>query len=93
MVYLVTWDFNKEDPLRYQQKRAALMERFKNTECIKDPGLDSVVFVDSALSAEETYEFFNKGIFDVNDRLVVTRMTDWHALLVTDVSNWITARM
>lgn len=92
MVYLVTWDLNKENSFIYQQKRNVLIDRFRRTQQMYDPGLDSVRFVDSALSAGETYRFLANGILDENDRMVVAQVTEAHCHLEPAVVAWISSR-
>jgi hypothetical protein len=49
-VYLVTWDLNKEKP-NYAQARQNLITHLERYQNIRDPGLDSVWFLSTELSA------------------------------------------
>jgi hypothetical protein len=92
-VYVVTWDLNKEKP-NYAEARKefiAHLERYDNT---KDPGLDSVRFVSTNLSASELSEDLRKKL-DNNDRIIVTKLVsgNYAGWLNKSVWDWINARL
>lgn len=93
MVYLVTWEFNKKR-LTYPAKRARLNAAFKNLTWIKDPGLDSVVFVSYLGNSTQLYNYLIP-CFDRFDRLVVSKITATQAttLLLAKAQAWINARL
>lgn len=92
-VYLVTWDLNKQRT-NYNQARQNLIELLSRYEHIKDPGLDSVWFISSALSANELDANIRTRM-DTNDRLIVTRLDSGNhqGWLSTDTWKWINARL
>jgi hypothetical protein len=92
-VYVVTWDLNKEKP-NYAEARKqfiAHLERYDNT---KDPGLDSVRFVSTNLSASELSEDLRKKL-DNNDQIIVTKLVsgNYAGWLNKSVWDWINARL
>ncbi len=93
MVYIVTWDFNKEKP-NYNTKRAKFLLALKSHIVAKDPGLDSVLFISYSGSSTQLYNSLVK-CFDANDRLVVAKLTARQAtaLLTARTLNWINARL
>lgn len=92
-VYLVTWDLNKQKA-NYSQARQNLIELLSRYEHIKDPGLDSVWFISSALSANELDENIRTRM-DANDCLIVTKLVSGQhqGWLSEDTWTWITSRL
>lgn len=72
MVYLVTWDLNREKP-NYTQARREFIAHLEQFEHKKDPGLDSVWFISTSRSEDAVDEFLRRKL-DTNDRLIVTRL-------------------
>lgn len=92
-VYLVTWDLNKEK-LNYAEARKQFIAHLERYENIKDPGLDSVRFVSTNLSAEQLSEALRTKLDD-NDRIIVTRLVSGshYGWLHKTVWDWISARL
>jgi hypothetical protein len=92
-VYVVTWDLNKEKPnyAEAHKQFIAHLERYDNT---KDPGLDSVRFVSTNLSASELSEDLRKKL-DNNDQIIVTKLVsgNYAGWLNKSVWDWINARL
>lgn len=92
-VFLVTWDLNKQR-LNYDAARDALIKHLERYSHIKDPGLDSVWFIQASLNAATlTADIRTK--LDANDKLVVTQLVSGQhdGWLQTDVWTWINARL
>lgn len=91
-VYLVTWDFNKEGS-NYNAKYSALVELLKNTTYVKDPGLDSVVFIDTTSSISDIFNYLGK-VFDQNDRLFITKLQkgNFEGWMSKEINSWINSR-
>jgi hypothetical protein len=92
-VYLVTWELNKEKPA-YTTARNRFLVRLNKHQNIKDPGLDSVAFVSSSLSASQISNDLRIAL-DENDRLVVSKMNSnqYAGWLLKTVGDWINARV
>jgi len=92
-VYLITWDLNKQKP-NYNQARQYLVEHLTQYEHIKDPGLDSVWFINSTASADTLDAEIRKRL-DTNDRLIVTKLVrgQHQGWLAQNTWNWINARL
>ncbi len=94
--YLVTWDLNREAS-QYRSAREVLLTAIRHYPYVKEPGLDSVVFIESSESPEEIAKYLHRvGRLDSNDSLVVTRMRpkeNWGWLPGSGTWNWLTARM
>lgn len=92
-VYLVTWDLNKERS-NYNQARQNLIAHLTRYPHIKDPGLDSVWFIQSAGTAAAVTADIRTGM-DNNDKLVVTRLVSGQhdGWLNKVVWEWINARI
>jgi len=92
-VYLVTWDLNKEKP-NYAEARKQFLAHLERHENTKDPGLDSVRFVSTNLSAEQVSDDLRKKLDD-NDRIVVTKLVSGNhqGWLNKTVWDWINARL
>jgi hypothetical protein len=93
MVYLVTWELNREKP-GYAQARDAFLAEVGRFEHIKDSGLDSVAFVSTSSSANDLSASLRAGLDD-NDCLVVTRLASgthqgWLSKATWD---WINSRL
>jgi hypothetical protein len=95
MVYLVTWDLNKEGSA-YSIARARLMEGFNFYETNYNSSLDSVRFVSTEESANQIYEFL-KEYKDDDDTIVIVKLekgTDNHqGNLGKSLWEWINARI
>ncbi len=92
-VFLVTWDLNKQK-LNYAQARQNLIDHLSRYPHIKDPGLDSVWFIQSPMAANSIDADIRTRIDD-NDRLLVTQLvTGQHqGWLSKSVWEWINARL
>ncbi|MBB3890471.1 hypothetical protein GGQ61_001188 [Phenylobacterium haematophilum] len=92
-VYLATWDLNKEKP-EYAAARKRFIDRLNQYETIRDPGLDSVRYISTQLTAEQLSTDLRKYT-DANDRIVVSKMVngDFHGWLKEEVWAWIEARL
>jgi len=93
MVYLVTWDLNREKP-NYPAARTQLIQQLSQHENTHHPGLDSVRFVSTNLTAKELYENLSSAL-DKNDKIVIARMSSggyWGAL-TADIWEWIASRL
>lgn len=92
-VYLVTWDINREKP-NYNDARNKLIARMQTLTHKKDPGLDSVWFVQSNEGATTLRDYIRVAMDD-NDRIVVSRMNPGQhdGWLNKDVWEWINARL
>jgi hypothetical protein len=93
MVYLITWDLNKEG-YNYSITRERLLNLLSKYDRINDPGLDSVYFIHTYDSPNQIYNHLSLA-FDKNDRLIITRLIkDTHqGLLDPKIWNWINARL
>lgn len=89
MVYLVTWDLNRENMTRYKEKRSALISRLEALDSIRDPDLDSVYFVSSSDPARTIYDDLTRNLVDGSDRLMVAEFNRWWALINPAVAQWI----
>lgn len=74
MVYLVTWDLNKEKP-NYPTARDKFLERLDKYENTKDAGLDSVRFISTSWTAEQISEDLRQNL-DNNDRIIIVSLKD-----------------
>lgn len=92
-VYLVTWDLNRQKP-NYAAARQRLIDHLSQYVHIKDPGLDSVWFIDTSLDANSLSNDIRTKL-DNNDKLVVTKMNRGQndGWLQTNVWEWINSRM
>lgn len=92
-VYLVTWDLNKEKP-NYATARSAFITHLQRYQHIKDPGLDSVWFIESNTTADQIDTDLRKKLDD-NDRIIVTKLISGghQGWLSQAVWNWINARL
>ncbi|MGY3034284.1 hypothetical protein ACVIIV_003454 [Bradyrhizobium sp. USDA 4354] len=92
-VYLVTWDLNKHKP-NYAQARQNLIDHMSRYPHIKDEGLDSVWFIQSASTAD-TLDSEIRRYMDNNDRLMVTKLVNGQhqGWLSQKVWDWINARI
>ena len=73
MIYLVTWDLNKEKP-NYASARANFLARLDQYPNIKDSGLDSVRFLSTTWTAEQVYDDL-KVKLDGNDKIIVVSLS------------------
>jgi hypothetical protein len=94
MVYLITWDLNQERA-NYALSRAELIKRLNQYNQIKDPGLDSVVFINTSLSADQIYNHLKQGVLDANDSIIITKLNsgEHQGWLRKDVWNWINGKI
>jgi hypothetical protein len=92
-VYLVTWELNKAKP-NYNEARARFIARLERYDHIKDPGLDSVVFISSTSTAFQISANLQLAL-DNNDRLVVSKLNrgEYAGWLLENVWKWIDARL
>jgi hypothetical protein len=92
-VYLVTWDLNKKRA-DYAAARQKLVEHMSRYQHIKDPGLDSVWFISSDLSANGL-EASIRASMGNEDRLIVTRIVQGQhqGWLHESIWAWINARV
>lgn len=93
MVFLVTWDLNREAP-NYHAARAKLIGRLQQFDHARDSGLDSVWFVSVNGSADALSEDLQRYI-DRNDRLFVTKLVrgNHQGWLSQSVWDWINQRI
>jgi len=93
MVYLVTWDLNKEKP-NYTVARANFLARLDEYTTIKDPGLDSVRFIAFTGNAQQLSDDLRTRLDD-NDRIIVTRLFSGshQGWLDPEVWKWISSRL
>jgi len=95
MIYLITWNFNRENPTRYEQKRKEMFNRISKLDNAYEGNLDTVCFLDSTSNHEELYSYFVTGLFDhADDRIFITHIpkdlyTGW---MNKDVNSWLAAR-
>lgn len=89
MVFLVTYDLNKQK--NYDELYTALKGL---GEWMRDPGLDSVWFISTSLSAQSIYDRIKPHI-DADDRLFITQLeTGKHqGWLSKSAWEWINARI
>ncbi|WOH78265.1 hypothetical protein RX327_20065 [Bradyrhizobium sp. BEA-2-5] len=73
-VYLVTWDLNRHRS-NYADARQRLIDHMSRYPHIKDPGLDSVWFVQSTGTADALDADIRRHM-DTNDRLMVTKLVN-----------------
>lgn len=92
-VFLVTWDLNKQKS-NYNQARQNLIDHLARYNHVKDPGLDSVWFIESAATADAVSADVRTKMDD-KDRVIVTKLVrDQHqGWLDKDVWDWINARL
>jgi hypothetical protein len=92
-VFLVTWDLNKQKA-NYNQARQLLIQKLSEYSHTKDPGLDSVWFIQSSSSAD-TISADLRTRMDDNDKLIVTKLASGQhqGWLARDVWDWINARI
>jgi hypothetical protein len=93
MVYLFTWDLNKEGA-HYTQARNRLVERLKQYEHTYDSGLDSVWFLSTNWTADQVSADLRKYMDD-NDKSIVTQLSKGthQGWLTKAVWDWINARL
>lgn len=91
-VFLVSWNLNKEKA-NYQAARATFIAHLQRYPHTRDPGLETVWFLESGASAQAISDDL-KTKLDDNDRLVVSRMRsgEYAGWLNKDVWTWIAAR-
>jgi hypothetical protein len=92
-VYLITWDLNKEK-LNYNEARKRFFERLDKYDHIKDPDLDSVVFISSNIELYKIADDLLK-VMDKDDRVIITKLNtnQYAGRLLTKVVNWIESRV
>lgn len=93
MVYLVTWDLNKEKP-NYDHARDLFLLLFDSYDNIKDSGLDSVRFISTSETVSEVFVYL-KTRLDEDDRIIITLLTKdaYAGRIKTIVSDWISQRI
>ena len=89
MVYLVTYDLNKEG-----QRYKDLYELLKKLTYIRDQGLDSVWFISSNLSVQQLTDHI-RTVLDNNDRLFVAKLNlhEYNGWMHEDIWEWIRTRL
>jgi hypothetical protein len=92
-VYLVTWDLNKQKS-NYNEARQNLISHLERYQHIKDPGLDSVWFLESIATADAIDSDLRTKM-DTNDRIMVTKLNagQHQGWLSQEVWEWINARL
>jgi hypothetical protein len=92
-VFLVTWDLNQEKP-NYAQARQALITHLQRYPYVRDPGLDSVWFLESFGTASQVRDDVRTKLDD-NDRLLVTELVSGQheGWLANNVWAWIGPRL
>src|SRR5258708_1431241 len=92
-VFLVTWDLNKQRA-NYDQARQALIKHLERYSHVKDQGLDSVWFLDSAANADAVSADIRTKMTDM-DRLMVTQIKfgEHQGWLDEAIWKWINARL
>lgn len=91
-VFVVTWNLNKERQ-NYPKARAEFIAQFEHIEHIKDPGLESVIFISINNSADKIATYLRQKM-DNNDRLLVTKLNrgECEGFLSGNVVDWINSR-
>lgn len=89
MVYLITYDLNKEG-----KDYTSLYTALRQYQYIRDTGLDSVWFVSTTWNSSQIYEHL-RSHFDINDRIFITQITRGtnYGWLNKDVWAWINSRI
>ncbi|WP_247412263.1 hypothetical protein [Bradyrhizobium sp. 23] len=92
-VYLVTWDLNKQKS-NYSQARQNLIDHMSRYPHVKDQGLDSVWFIQSASTAD-TLDSDIRQHMDTDDRLMVTKLVNGQhqGWLSQNTWDWINPRL
>jgi hypothetical protein len=92
-VFLVTWDLNRHKP-NYAEARQRLIDHMSRYPHVKDPGLDSVWFIQSSGSAT-TLDADIRQHMDSDDRIIATKLVtgDHQGWLDKNVWDWINARI
>jgi hypothetical protein len=92
-VFLVTWDLNKQKS-NYNQARQNLVDHLARYPHTKDPGLDSVWFIQSAAAADAISADIRTRMDD-NDKLIVSKLVSGQhqGWLSQDVWDWINGRL
>lgn len=90
MVYLVTWELNREKP-NYSAARDAFITHLEKLKNKKDVSLDTVRFIATTYSALELKNYLRQKMDD-DDRIVVVRMYEYSGWLSKDVWEWIDAQ-
>lgn len=94
MVYVVTWNLNKEG-IHYAAARAKFLSGFTGLDCCyAGSTMDTVVFVNTSSTAVQLYNHLVKNM-DSNDRLFVAQISkgSYYGWLDQSVSNWLVARL
>lgn len=71
-VFLVTWDLNQEKP-NYSQARTTFINHLQRYPHIKDPGLDSVWFIQASTNADSLSADLRTKLDD-NDKIIVAQL-------------------
>ena len=89
MVYIVTYDLNK--PFKAYD---SLYSSLKAYSYAKDPGLDSVWFIETQLTPEQIFNSL-AGSIDKNDRVFISRirLDENYGWLSPEVWNWLEPRI
>lgn len=92
-VFMVTWNLNKERG-HYANARAAFIQRLERYSHVRDPGLESVWWVESTASASAVCDDLLTAL-DANDRLFVCQVQrgGHQGFLKKAVWSWINARI
>lgn len=96
-VYVVNWNLNKEKGSSgYTDARDALLKRIKTFDWIRDPNLNTTIFIDAGnLSAQEVSKYLLE-VMDSNDRILVSIVqnltVDCDGWLHGDIWEWVSAR-
>ena len=70
-VYVVTWNLNRE--ANYEAKRTAFLNHLNRHENVADPGLETVRWISTSLSADALCTDLRQRL-DGNDRIFVTHV-------------------
>lgn len=84
-VYVVTWNLNRE--ANYDAKRTAFLKQVTKYENVADPGLESVRWLATDLSADALADDIRSPLDD-NDRLFVALLTPGSYQGWMDDSTW-----
>lgn len=92
-VFLVTWNLNKERD-NYDQARRTFIQHLDRYPNVRDPGLESVRWLESAATAAQIYNDLRIKL-DKNDRIIITKLTggEYFGWLNEDVVDWIQKRL
>lgn len=93
MVYLVTWDLNKEGAA-YNTARARLVTQIERFDSTYDSDLDSVRFISTTMDSSELSTNL-RTFMDSNDKIIVTQLQSGRhqGWLSQSVWDWINARL